>query len=226
MKNQDNNELAVGDIFYSFFDGRYNLYKLLNFDQGNNTYHVLCYEPQASLPLPENLENLEVQIYHAPIDKNGFNDAVFFAKGTIRADDLIGYHEFLRQTQAVKFIVGIASEYYKRAHSLTDEKQYEFAIDEYTKAIDLVPEFFEAIDNRAFCKMDLGRWEEAIEDFKESLSVNPDSLLAEFSIGECYLQLGALDKAQEQFEKAIAIDPNHKTSRDFLKKTIELRSLK
>lgn len=47
---------------------------------------------------------------------------------------------------------------------LTDEKKLFEAIDSYSKAIDLFPPFFEAIDNRAFCKMDLGMWAEAIED--------------------------------------------------------------
>jgi len=105
---------------------------------------------------------------------------------------------------------------------LTDEKKNLEAIDSYSKAIDLLPIFYETIDNRAFCKMDIGLWADAIEDFQESLEVNPGSLLAEFSIGECYLKLGNYQKAKEQFEKAIVIDPTHPAPKDFLKKINEL----
>ena len=37
-----------------------------------------------------------------------------------------------------------------------------------TQTLELKTDIFEAIDNRAFCKMDLGLWADAIEDFKLS----------------------------------------------------------
>jgi tetratricopeptide (TPR) repeat protein len=211
-----------GDIFYSYYGNKYHLYKLLKHDKESNTYHVLCYTDLDRLPKSDELKALEVQIYHTPIDKDGFENPEFLFNELVTAQDLIGYHEFLRQTHSIEFVATTANEYYQRALRLTDEKKHELAIDEYSKAIDLVPQFFEAIDNRGFCKMDLAEWTDAIEDFKTSLSLNPNSLLAEFSIGECYLNLGDGKKAKEQFEKAIAIDPTHQPSHDFLKKAIEL----
>ena len=101
---------------------------------------------------------------------------------------------------------------------MTEEKKHYEAIDAYTKAIDLFPQFFEAIDNRAFCKMDIGLWSDAIEDFKFSLQQNPNSLLAEFSIGECYFKMGDYLNAKQQFEKAHSIDPNHQAPKQFLDK--------
>lgn len=215
-------EFEEGDIFHSYFGNKYHLYKLLKVDKVSNTYHVLCYAELGSLPKSDELKTLEVQIYHTPIDKDGFDNPEFFSKQLVTADDLVGYHEFLRQTHRVEFVISAANEYYQGALRLTDLKKHELAIDEYSKAIDLVPQFFEAIDNRAFCKMDLARWTDAIEDFKISLTVKPDSLLAEFSIGECYLRLRDSNRAKEQFEKAIKIDPSHQPSHDFLRRAIEL----
>jgi tetratricopeptide (TPR) repeat protein len=112
----------------------------------------------------------------------------------------------------------MVNSYYQSGLVLTDKKLHDDAIDAYSKAIDLFPQFFEAIDNRAFCKMDLARWNEAIEDFNLSLQVNPNSVLAEFSIGECYFKMKDYQNAKTQFEKAQRIDPSHEAPRLFLDK--------
>jgi tetratricopeptide (TPR) repeat protein len=88
-------------------------------------------------------------------------------------------------------------------------------------AINLYPTLYEAIDNRAFCKMDLGRWREAIEDFNLSLTIHPYSALAEFSIGECYLKLDDHTAAKEYFNRALALEPDHELSKEFLQKISE-----
>jgi tetratricopeptide (TPR) repeat protein len=216
-------EFAEGDIFYSFVDDQYHLFKLLKFDRERSTCHVLCYSPLHDLPEETTDFHPEVSIYHAPIDKNGFEKPTWLTNQTLTASDLSGFHEYLRRTQTIDVVVGTADSYYKKAHSLTDENKFELAINEYSKAIDLVPQFFEAIDNKAFCKMNLGFWKEAIKDFLQSLSVKPNNLLAEFSIGECYLKLKDYDHAKEHFEKALRIDPAHQAAKDFLKKAIELK---
>jgi tetratricopeptide (TPR) repeat protein len=214
----EQSEFSEGDIFYTHFDNQYHLYKLLVFDKEFECYHVLHYGPLDTIPDPNNLDDLEIAVYHTPINKNGFKDSKLLKHSKVTSDDLIGYHEYLRQTQEPDYYISLADEYYQAGLRLTDEKKHHDAIDSYSKAIDLVPNFFEAIDNRAFCKMDLGLWIEAVEDFQESLEVNPKSLLAEFSIGECYLRLGNYQRAKEQFEKTIAIDPTNQAAKDFLEK--------
>jgi len=221
-KANEQSDFSEGDIFYTHFDNQYHVYKLLAFDKDFDCYHVLGYKPLNTLPSAKSVDILEIAVYHSPIDKNGFKDVKFLTKDKVSSDDLIGYHEYLRQTQEPTYYIPIANDYYQSGLRLTDEKKHYEAIDSYSKAIDLLPNFFEAIDNRAFCKMDLGQWAEAIEDFQESLEVNPKSLLAEFSIGECYLKMNNFQKAKEQFEKAIAIDPTHQAPKDFLKKVNDL----
>jgi tetratricopeptide (TPR) repeat protein len=209
-------QFSPGDIFYIQEDKQYYPYKLLVIDEEFECYHLLRYEPVASLPAPGQVNELEVAVYHSPFDKKAFAGAILLTNTPVVADDLIGYHEYLRQTQEPEYYLPIAKAYYLDGYNLTTEKQFNKAIDAYSKAIDLAPYFYQAIDNRAFVKMDTGNWEEAIEDFKLSLAENPNSMLAEFSIGECYFKMGDYPNAKVQFEKAHAIDPTHKTPIHFL----------
>jgi tetratricopeptide (TPR) repeat protein len=211
-------DFSVGDIFYTKSDEKFNLYKLLIVDNEFECYHILSYQPVDSLPSISDIDNLSVFVYHSPFDKKAFATATLLTNKEIKAKDLIGYHEYLRQTQEPNYYVSIANIYYKSGLGLTDEKKHNEAIDAYSKAIDLFSQFFEAIDNRAFCKMDLGLWPDAIEDFKLSLQQNPNSLLSEFSIGECYFKMGDFQNAKQQFEIAHNIDPNHKAPIQFLEK--------
>lgn len=211
-------EFFVGDVFYTQSDNQFYLFKLLAIEPDTACYHILSYSPLKSLPPITDIEKLPVFIYHSPFDKSAFAKATLLINKNIRAADLIGYHEYLRQTQAPNYYIPIANNYYKTGFKLTNEKKHLDAIDAYSKAIDLFPQFFEAIDNRAFCKMDLGLFTEAIKDFKLSLQQNPNSLLAEFSLGECYFKLGDLENAKQQFEKAHRIDPNHLAPKQFLEK--------
>ena len=209
-------DFSIGDIFYTKSDGKYNLYKLLVDDKEFECYHILTYSPVDSLPTKEEINNLQVFVYHSPFDKKAFAGATLLTNKKIVAENLIGYHEYLRQTQEPSYYVPIANNYYKAGLKLTDEKKHYEAIDSYSRAVDLFPQFFEALDNRAFCKMDLGLWADAIEDFKLSLQQNPNTLIAEFSIGECYFKLGEYQNAKRQFEIAHNIDPNHQAPIQFL----------
>lgn len=202
-------EFIAGDIFYLQQQSSYLVFKLLVNDEDNECFHVLSYQPLNELPGEMDLNELEVYSYHAPIDSHAFSNAVFLSNGPVMADDLIGYHEYLRQTQDPQQNADIAKGYYQTALRLTGMNLLLESIDEYSKAIDLLPQFFEAIDNRAFCKMDLGLFGDAIEDFRLSLEINPNSFLAEFSIGECYFKLGNYPNAKAQFAVAARIEPEH-----------------
>ena len=210
-----------GDIFYTFSDGKYHLYKLLKHDQVYGTYHVLCYEETATLPEPDSVKDMKVIVYHTPIAADGFTEPRLLVKSKISNDDMMGYMEYLRQMGDDAIVVA-ADGYYKEAYKFTDMGRHEEAIIKYGLAAELVPEFFEAIDNKAFCYMDLGQWDAAIKDFEQSLSVNPDGFAAIFSIGECYMRLEKYAEAKVYLERAQTIDPSNKHTGPFLKKIEEL----
>jgi len=215
--------LTEGDIFYTMIDGNYHIFKLLKDDAAAETLHVMVYEPLSALPAPEAIDTLTVQTLHTPIYSGGFDNPVLLAHRTVTAADLEGYQTYLAMIEAeFEATIREATAFYEKGYQLTDANQPEAAIAAYTQAIQLLPTFYEAIDNRAFCKMDLGRWAEAIEDFQLSLQVQPDSILAEFSIGECYYRSGNYTKAKEQFARCLRLDPSHEISARFMQLSDEL----
>jgi tetratricopeptide (TPR) repeat protein len=221
MDTPNKTTFEAGAIFYTEKEGQFSFFKLIKHDEEFKTYHVKVYSPVDTLPKKEDLDKLEIMAYHAPIDKDGFENPQLFSASTIEDNDLIGYLEYIKQTGNIDEVVQYASKYYEEAYQLNTQKEQAQAILKYSKAIELIPNFFEAIDNRAFCKMDLGLWAAAIEDFNLSLKINPDSFLAIFSIGECYFKTAEYEKAKNYFEQAAVIDPNHELPKQFLAKTIE-----
>lgn len=217
-KHSGKPDMREGDLFYVLHEGSYQPYKLLVNDIDFSCYHVLAYEPLDTVPSQGDADNLNIRVYHFPVDAGGFKDPVVFGNRKVLSQELTGYHEYLRQTRHYEEYTPLAIAYFNDGLRLTDENRHREAIDAYSKAADLFPLFYEALDNRAFCKMDLGLWEDAVSDFLASLQVNPDSTLAEFSIGECYLRLKRYPEAKAQFEKALSIDPGHQLSITFLEK--------
>jgi tetratricopeptide (TPR) repeat protein len=214
-------QYSEGDIFYTTVNEKFYVYKILVIETAYDGYHVMTFAPLNHKPAISDLKTLKVFAYHSPFDRKAFRDGIILTNLKVKSEELIGYHEYLRQTSSPEHYLHIADNYYQAALKLTDDKKHGEAIDSYSKAIDLCPQFFEAIDNRAFCKMDLGQWAGAIKDFELSLSANPNSLLAEFSIGECYFKMGEFQKAKQHFQKAHEIDPKHDAPIKFLQKLNE-----
>lgn len=219
----DIENLSEGDVFYTRYNGFYHVFKLLKKDAVAETFHVLTYKPLGHAPSVADVAALEIENYHAPLYPEALTETIFLCNSVVTADELIAYDEYQRsQDTAFEQAIHDATGWYKKGFQLTDEGKLQEAIAAYTRAIELVPSFFEAIDNRAFCKMDLQQWMAAIADFELSLKVEPDSLLAEFSIGECYYRMGHYAAAQQQFAKCLRLDPSHTISREFLEKCGEL----
>lgn len=92
-------------------------------------------------------------------------------------------------------LVARANDHYRRACALGNIEKRTEAIEEYSKAIDIFPLFYEAIDNRAFTYMELGDYVTALRGFEQSLRVNQEGRAAFFSRGECLMKLGMSDEA-------------------------------
>jgi tetratricopeptide (TPR) repeat protein len=217
-RSSSNTRFSKGDVFYVILGQEFHIFKLLHFEQATDTYNILTYRPQKALPNPMQIPNLEVEIFFSPVAATGFENPKLLTKSSISSSDLKGYYSYLREQLPSNEIVKLSKEHYKAGYSLTTQKQYSKAIDEYEKAILLIPNFFEAIDNRAFCFMDMAKWEEAIQGFEASLAVNPNSFLALFSIGECYFKMKNLPKAREYFLNAKAIDDKHPALLSYLER--------
>jgi len=216
--------LKPGDILTQKSDsGKWHVVRILEIDtwpDGTKTAHCLTYEDVKFKPKLENIQSLNVRIWHAPIAEESFRtgwDSIGNSK--ISPNELTGFFEYLKLTDFPRYIqasgtdaeklISQANEHYQRANSLAEQGDKSNAINEYGLAISLFPLFYEAIDNRAFTYMELGDYQSALQDFESSLTVNPEGVTAYFSKGECLFKLGRLPEAREVFSSGVTKFPTH-----------------
>jgi tetratricopeptide (TPR) repeat protein len=235
-----NQKLIVrpGDLITQKDKDGWHAIKILAVDpwpDGTSAAHCLTYNPLPNKPSVASLKQAGVRVWHAPIDAGSFKEGwELLGNQSSSKDEMVGFVEYLRLTdfpryvrftgQDPKEIVRRANEHYKRASSLGDQGKRTEAIAEYSKAIDLFPPFYEAIDNRAFTYMELGKFREALSDFEFSLRVNPNGMAAFFSRGECLMKLGDLAPAEAIFlEGKTRFPEQHATFEKFLNHVRALR---
>lgn len=83
-----------------------------------------------------------------------------------------------------------AQSLYLEALSLDDAGDHSNAIAKYSAALEIVPCFFEALDNRGLCHMRMHNFAAAIPSFESSTQINPDSPLALVALIKCYRETG------------------------------------
>ena len=205
----------AGDLIVQQGKGGWSAIKILAVDpwpDGTSTAHCLTYKSVPTKPTAESLQQAKVLAWHAPIAAESFSNGWEVIGNQVPSkDELVGFVEYLKLTdfpryisftgQDTKEVVRKANEHYSRAYALGEKGKKAESIDEYSKAIDLFPLFYEAIDNRAFTYMELGRVREALQDFEQSLRVNPNGMAAFFSKGECLMKIGDLKAAAAIFRE-------------------------
>jgi tetratricopeptide (TPR) repeat protein len=87
-------------------------------------------------------------------------------------------------------------------------KNYNFALEDYHKAIALNPNFSGAYANRGVCYVELKKYELALADFDKAISLNPNDAKAYHNRGNCYSDLKNYERALEDCHKAIALNIN------------------
>ncbi|EPY52792.1 SGT2 family TPR repeat protein [Schizosaccharomyces cryophilus OY26] len=97
------------------------------------------------------------------------------------------------------------------------KKEYQSAVDLYTKAIELDPTSPVYYSNRAAAYSQLGQYESAVEDALTSLSIDPKHSRAYGRLGRAKLSLGDAGAAADAYEKGLELDP----SNDVLKRGLE-----
>ena len=81
------------------------------------------------------------------------------------------------------------------------------AIDDYTKAIALSPNYFSAYFNRGFDFDKLGNYRAAIADYNKAIELNPDYAIAYNNRGVAHKALKEYHKAIADYNKAIELNP-------------------
>jgi len=109
-----------------------------------------------------------------------------------------------------------AENYYRSASAKLGKADHEGAIADYTKAIELKPDYHAAYNNRGVARYRMGDYEEAIADWTKAIELKPDFTLGHNNRGAGYERMGKFEQAIEDYRKSLAIDPDNSTARNNL----------
>jgi tetratricopeptide (TPR) repeat protein len=95
--------------------------------------------------------------------------------------------------------------YVNRGSAYKNLKQYDKAINDYNKAIELNPADADAYYDRGIIYYYLKQYNKAINDYSKAIELKPNFAYAYNNRGFTYLWLGKCEKAKSDFDKAIEI---------------------
>jgi len=100
-----------------------------------------------------------------------------------------------------------ADAFYNRGVVYASKGDFNLAIIDYTRALQINPNHGDAFYNRGLSYVKKERYEEAEKDFDSAIRLAPDSADAYCNRGNVRYQLGKFDAAIEDYTSAIQIDP-------------------
>jgi tetratricopeptide (TPR) repeat protein/septum formation inhibitor-activating ATPase MinD len=101
-----------------------------------------------------------------------------------------------------------AEAYFDRGCINHDLNNFKTATLDFTKAIEIKPDFHEALNNRGLAYANLEEYDQAIFDYTNTIEINFDYHLAYYNRGLAFANLGKHDMAVSDFSRAIEINPN------------------
>ena len=94
------------------------------------------------------------------------------------------------------------------AASYAGLKKFEKAFENYFKAIEIKPDFFEGYNNIGHLCNETGNYEKAIAFFKRSISIKENDYQTHNNIANTYLKLHQLEKATFHYNRSLQINPD------------------
>ena len=197
-------------------DPRWQTYKM------EETYHRLCADPLAALSdaLDQAVEacNREVALarrWSAMVAQAGRDadvDAVA-GLGTSLQDALSAdeggeirfLDEILRERRLSTAVR--ANTYRERGRQHRLARNYEQALADFNRAIDLKPQYADALAGRGETYRFMDRYEEALADFNRAIDLDPEDPWVIVSRGETYRSMDRYEEALADFNRAIDLDP-------------------
>ena len=98
-----------------------------------------------------------------------------------------------------------AEHFYKLGNSKSDSKDYEGAIENFKKVIEIDSSFPNIFYFRGEANRELGNYESAIKDFTKALAFKPSAGVFYFR-GFCHVELGNYESAIKDYTKSLEID--------------------
>jgi tetratricopeptide (TPR) repeat protein len=97
--------------------------------------------------------------------------------------------------------------YNNRAYYNVQQKNYDKALPDFNRAIELSPNYKEALNNRGSLYRLIDKPREAVADYTRVLALDPVYVKSLSGRGNAYASLGVLDSALADFNKAFELDP-------------------
>ena len=92
---------------------------------------------------------------------------------------------------------------------LKEQSKLEEAIEAYTKALSINPDYAEAYNNIGAALQERDKLDEAIEAYTKAIAINPDYAEAFNNLGHALKKQGKLERAIEAYTRALHIKPDH-----------------
>lgn len=99
----------------------------------------------------------------------------------------------------------LAEEHFYRGIEYRRQNDNNLALEEFTKAIELDPDYYFAYYNRALVFYQRGEFENSLEDYTMALELNPDNAYWTFERGFLHWQLGDREKAIIDLERSLEL---------------------
>jgi len=102
-----------------------------------------------------------------------------------------------------------AKDFFKRGDKCYKKKDYDGAIQNHNKAIELNPRYADAYSNRGNSYYMKGDYDQAFVDYNKAIALNPQLAHAYLNRGDIYYKEKEYDQALIDYNKAIQIDPQY-----------------
>ncbi len=138
-------------------------------------------------------------------DKNErYRDAAEFA-ATLKT---LSINTIPASSEAERLGLRDARAYNRRGLAHISTRNYEQAIIEYSRAINLDKRYAEAYNNRAIAHLFMTNYGEAVDDCDQAISLAPDFIPAYVNRGIAYTGLRAYEEALVDYDQALHLSPN------------------
>ncbi len=136
-----------------------------------------------------------------------YNNAALYAwraraHGPLGDTDLVFF--YIEKAIAIDHLLAIS--YFVRGRAWAEKKEYNKAIEDYTKAINLGNKFFHTYVNRGVMWSDKKEYDKAIEDFNKAIELNEKISFVYINRGVAWFYKKEYQKAIADYTKAIALD--------------------
>lgn len=117
-----------------------------------------------------------------------------------------------------------ARDHFRRGYRAAEEGRKQDAIEEYTEAIKMDPDYAAAYNNRGNLYRNLKEHGKAFEDYSKAIELDPNYAIVYNNLGILYKDLGDRENALENYNKAIELNPSYASAyynRGILYKNLE-----